>query len=89
MVEIDNDFAKYVLKQAHLSNHQANWLRLLAEYDFALGNEADHLNGAVDALSRRPVNLCETNAVKSCQTESFFEIEQDANKDIGVYGCLL
>ena len=82
-VETDNNPTKEILKQAHLSNRQANWLRLLAEYDFEIVYKAGRLNNVADALSRRPdLNQCTFNAVVMHDSKDFLlQVEQDARAD--------
>jgi hypothetical protein len=82
-VETDNNPTKEILKQAHLSDRQANWLRLLAEYNFAIVYKAGRLNSVADALSRRPdLNQCSINAMVVHDSKKFLlQVEQDTKTD--------
>ena len=53
-IHCDNSAVKAILTQSTLSNRQAQWIDLLAEYHFTIHHVPGKANTAADALSRHP-----------------------------------
>ena len=70
------------MTQPNLSNRQAHWLDLFAEFDYEIVHRPGKSNVVVDALSKLGAVECGTTSVVHHGFKMFQGLEQECQRDI-------